>query len=84
MDAHSERREGKPNLPCQLWGRNVRSWNAGAVLRRYLGQAIKKGPYFVDSLEQASVIMVDDYCHKLEWLAYTHSEADTQARQTYY
>ena len=24
--------------------------------------------------------MVDDYCHKLEWLAYTHSEAETQAR----
>ena len=23
---------------------------------------------------------MDNYCHKLEWLAYTHSEADTQAR----
>ena len=62
--------------------RKARSWDAGALLRRYLGQAIKKGPYFVDSPEQASVIMVDDYCHKLEWLAYTHSEAGTQARQS--
>ncbi len=47
--------------------------------RRYLGQAIKKGPHFVEAPEQASVILVDDYCHKLEWLAYTHSEMDTQA-----
>ena len=51
-----------------------------SLLRRYLKQAIKKGPYFVDAPEQASVIMVDDYCHKLQWLAYTHSEMETQAR----
>ncbi|KAK9834881.1 hypothetical protein WJX81_006129 [Elliptochloris bilobata] len=44
----------------------------------YLVQAVKKGPYFVDSPDQASVIMVDDYCHKLQWLAYTHSEMETQ------
>ena len=36
----------------------------------------------MDTPEQASVIMVDDYCHKLEWLAYTHSEAETQVRRT--
>ena len=47
---------------------------------RYLAQAVKKGPYVVDSPDAASVVLVDDYCHKLQWLAYTHSENGAQAR----
>lgn len=41
---------------------------------------MKKGPYVVDGPDAASVVLVDDYCHKLQWLAYTHSENGAQAR----
>ncbi len=47
---------------------------------RYLAQAVKKGPYVVDIPDAASVVLVDDYCHKLQWLASTHSENGAQAR----
>jgi len=82
-----------PSRHTRLLGRS-RWQKTGAVLaspagaaqcdeeapRRYLTQAVRKGPHFVESPEQASVVLVNDYCHKLLWLAYTHSETGTQAR----
>ena len=71
---------------CQHSGAVLASWGcavrrAGAArARRYLTQAVRKGPHFVESPDQASVVLVNDYCHKLLWLAYTHSETGTQAR----
>ena len=44
-----------------------------SATHRYTVEALKKSPMLVRDPAEADVILVNDYCYKLRWLAYVHA-----------
>ena len=41
-------------------------------------KAVERSPYWTQDISNATVILVDDYCYKLWWLSYVHSDTKDQ------
>lgn len=41
-------------------------------------RAVERSPYFTEDVKKATVVLVDDYCFKLWWLSYIHSDKKDQ------
>ena len=52
------------------------------AVRRYTVDALKHSPMMVRDPADADVILVNDYCYKLRWLAYVHAGGWLPAIQT--
>ena len=53
-----------------------------AVLCRYTTEALKRSPALARDPADADVILVNDYCYKLRWLAFVHAEGLLPQLQT--
>ena len=53
-----------------------------AVLCRYTTEALKRSPALARDAADADVILVNDYCYKLRWLAFVHAEGLLPQLQT--
>ena len=45
----------------------------------FLQESLLHSPYHTDTISNASVIYVDDYCYRMWWISAQHSEVDVTA-----